>query len=192
MLRPAPLCLGDRNPGSGVEVCSGSASFLAGMARTEKGRKKAAAFLGRKIRRRLRARNRMESNGKGMSAKGTALAGLGLRYPPHSSGCRNRIKRECPKDARNGALELAKRRGRVILCPRVRKRPYGRLNASARVWVSAVEAKRGLFRRCQTVSSAIVRLRSARQCLKEGRNRPATPFSLSANPIPLPGSLKRS
>ena len=54
----------------------------------------------------------MESNGKGMSAKGTALAGLGLRYPPHSSGCRNRIKRECPKVARNGALELTKRRGK--------------------------------------------------------------------------------
>lgn len=134
----------------------------------------------------------MESNGKGMSAKGTALAGLGLRHPSNSSRCRNRIKRECLKDARNGALELAKRRGRVILCPRVRKRLYGRLNASARVWVSVAEAKREVFRRCQTVSSAIVRLRSVRQCPKEGRNRPAMPFSLSANPIPLPGALKRS
>ena len=163
MLRPAPLCLGDRNPESGgVGVCSGLACFLAGMTRTEKGRKKAAAFLGRKIRRPLRARDRMESDGKGMSAKGTALAGLGLRYPPQSSGCRSRIRHECPKDARNGALELAKRRGRVILCPRVRKRLYGRLNASARVWVLVAEAKQegipampdGQFRDCQTPKRA--------------------------------------
>ena len=97
MLRPAPLCLGDRNPGSGVEVCSGSASFLAGMARTEKGRKKAAAFLGRKIRRPLRARNRMESDGKGMSAKGTALAGSGLRHPSNSSGCKSRDQTRIPQ-----------------------------------------------------------------------------------------------
>ena len=85
MLRPAPLCLGDRNPGSGVEVCSGSASFLAGMARTEKGRKKAAAFL------------RMESDGKGMSAKGTALAGSGLRHPSNSSGCKSRDQTRMPQ-----------------------------------------------------------------------------------------------
>ena len=62
-----------------------------------KGRKKAAAFLGRKIRRPLRARNRMESDGKGMSAKGTALAGLGLRYPPHSSGCKSRDQMRMPQ-----------------------------------------------------------------------------------------------
>lgn len=192
MLRPAPLCLGDRNPESGGWSLFRFGQFFGRKGTDRKGRKKAAAFLGRKIRRPLRARNRMESNGKGMSAKGTALAGLGLRYPPHSSGCRSRIKRECPKDARNGALELTKRRGRVILCPRVRKRLYGRLNASARVWVSVAEAKREVFRRCQTVSSAIVRLRSVRECPKEGRNRPAMPFSLSANPIPLPGALKRS
>lgn len=59
----------------------------------------------------------MERNGKGMSAKGTALTGLGLRHPSNSSGCRNRIKCECPKDARNGALELAKRRGNGFVRP---------------------------------------------------------------------------
>lgn len=61
----------------------------------------------------------MESNEKGMSAKGTALAGLGLRYPSHSNGCRNRIKREYPKDARNGALELTKRRGNGFVRPEI-------------------------------------------------------------------------
>ena len=160
-----------------------------------KGHEKATAFLGRKIRRPLRARNRMESNGKGMSAKGAVLAVSGLRHPPkveRNADAGAGIRCECPKDARNGAVELTKRRGRVILCPRVRKRLYGRLNASARVRVSVAEAKQEVFRRCQTVSSATVRLRSVRQCPKEGRNRPAMPFSLSANPIPLPGALKRS
>ena len=88
----------------------------------------------------------MESNGKGMSAKGTALTGLGLRHPPkveRNADARAGIRSECPKDARNGAVELTKRRGRVILCSRVRKRAYGRLNASARVRVSVAEAKRG-------------------------------------------------
>ena len=62
-----------------------------------KGREKAAAFLGRKIRRPLRARNRMESDGKGMSAKGTALAGLGLRHPSNSSGCKSRDQTRMPQ-----------------------------------------------------------------------------------------------
>lgn len=82
-----------------VGVCSGLASFLAGMARTEKGRKKAAAFLGRKSHRPLRARNRMERNGKGMSAKGTALAVSGLRHPPkveRNADAGAGIRSECP------------------------------------------------------------------------------------------------
>lgn len=195
MLRPAPLCLGDRNPKSGGWSLFRFGQFFGRNDTDRKGREKAAAFLGRKIRRPLRARNRMESDGKGMSAKGTALAVSGLRHPSkveRNADAGAGIRCECPKEARNGVLGLTKRRGKGFLCLRVRKRAYGRLNASAMARIPVAEAKREVFRRCQTVSSAIVRLRSVRQCPREGRNRPAMPFSLSANPIPLPGALKRS
>lgn len=91
-----PLRLGDRNPESGGWSLFRFGQFFGRNGTDRKGRKKATAFLGRKIRRPLRARNRMERNGKGMSAKGTALAGLGLRYPSNSSGCRSRDQTRMP------------------------------------------------------------------------------------------------
>lgn len=97
MLRPAPLCLGDRNPESGGWSLFRFGQFFGRNGTDRNGSEKAAAFLGREIRRPLRARNRMESNGEGMSAKGTALAGLGLRYPPHSSGCKSRDQMRMPQ-----------------------------------------------------------------------------------------------
>lgn len=97
MLRPAPLCLGDRNPESGVWSLFRFGQFFGRNGTDRKGRKKATAFLGRKIRRPLRARNRMESDGKGMSAKGTALAGSGLRHSSNSSGCKSRDQMRMPQ-----------------------------------------------------------------------------------------------
>lgn len=193
MLRPAPLCLGDRNPESG-----GWSLFRFGQFFGRKGTDRKGAQEGGSLPWQKNPPTAESKESDGEQREGDVCQGNGFGRvrsalsAAFERGARAGIRRECLKDARNGALELTKRRGRVILCPRVRKRLYGRLNASARVWVSVAEAKREVFRRCQTVSSAIVRLRSVRQCPKEGRNRPAMPFSLSANPIPLPGALKRS
>ena len=97
MLRHAALCWATETRKVGGWSLFRFGQFFGRNGTDRKGREKATAFLGRKIRRPLRARNRMESNGKGMSAKGTALAGLGLRHPPHSSGCKSRDQMRMPQ-----------------------------------------------------------------------------------------------